>query len=154
MGELADREIEESIRRFLAADSRVDTGEVDVAVEDRTVYLSGAVDTAAERQAILEDVRAAAYVEDVVEQLRLRNYIERTDDELTEAVKHALSRDLAVDAGPVGVSAVGGVVTLSGHVESYSQKNTAEDVAWWTPGVTDVVSRLQVEEEIPADLKE
>jgi osmotically-inducible protein OsmY len=156
MGELADRGMEESIRRFLAADSRVDIAEVEVSVEDRTVYLSGAVDGAAERQAILEDVRAAARIDDVVDQLVLRNFVQRTDDELKEAVRHALARDISVNAGLVSVDARAGEVALSGFVDSYAQKNSVEDVAWWTPGVTNVVNRLEVADEsgIPADLKE
>ena len=154
MGELADREMEESIRRFLTADSRVDMTEVDVCVEDRTALLSGTVDSAAERQAVVEDVRAAGRVEDIVDQLVLRNYVERTDQELREAVRNALARDIAVNAELVLVEAREGEVALSGHVDSYSQKTAAEDVAWWTPGVTNVVSHLEVEDEPPADLKE
>jgi len=103
MGELADREMEESIRRFLTADSRVDMTEVDVCVENRTVHLSGTVDSAAERQAVLEDVGAAARVEDIVDQLVLCNYVERTDEELKEVVRHALARDIAVNAELVSV---------------------------------------------------
>lgn len=154
MGELADRSMEESIRRFLAADSRVDMTEVDVCVEDRTALLCGTVDSAAERQAVLEDVRAAARVEDIVDQLVLRNYVERTDEELREAVRNALARDIAVNAKLVLVEAREGEVALSGCMDSYSQKTAAEDVAWWTPGVTNVVSHLEVEDEPPADLKE
>lgn len=156
MGELADRGMEESIRRFLAADSRVDIAEVEVSVEDRTVFLSGAVDGAAERQAVLEDVRAAARIDDIVDQLVLRNFVKRTDDELREAVRHAFARDISVDTQLVSVDARGGEVVLSGFVDSYAQKNSVEDVAWWTPGVTNVVNRMEVADEsgIPADLKD
>lgn len=154
MNALADRQIEESIRRFLAADSRVDTGEVDVHVEDRTVFVSGSVDSAAERQAVLDDIRAAVGVQDVVDDLILRNYIERTDEELTEIVRHSLARDSSVGPSSILVQASKGAVTLSGQVESHSLKHAAEDVAWWTPGVTNVVSHLEVGDEIAADLKE
>ena len=154
MGEMADREIEELARECIIADSRVDIGEIDVNVRDRIVYLSGKVDSAAERQAITEDISIIPGVIDVVDQLVLRNYVERTDDELREAVKHALARDIAVDASPVTVEAEEGKVVLRGHVDSYAQKNNAEDVAWWTPGVTEVISHLEVEEDIPADLKD
>ena len=44
-----------------------------------------------------EDVETAARVEGVVNQITLRNYIERTDEELREAVRHALIRDASVD---------------------------------------------------------
>lgn len=154
MAAVTDLGMEESIRRFLTADSRVDISEVEVRVEDGTAYLSGTVDSAAERQAIVEDVRAAARIDDVVDQLALRNYVERTDGELIEAVRHALVRDIAVQPAPIRVDARNGEIVLSGHVDSYARKNAVEDVAWWTPGVTAVVSHLEVEDEIPADLKE
>jgi len=154
MNPLSDSEIEEAARRALLADTRVDVREVDVCVEEGTAFLTGAVDSAAERKAVLEDVRAVHGVKDVVDGLVLRNYVERTDEELREAVRHALVRDIAVGVDRIAVEAAGGQVTLSGMVDSHSQKNAAEDVAWWTPGVTDVVSRLQVEDEIPADLKD
>ena len=154
MNPLSDREIEESVRRALRADTRVDAGEVEVHLEDGTAFLTGAVDSAAERQAALEDAKAAAGVRDVVDGLVLRNYIERTDDELRKAVRHALARDIAVSTDLISVEAGDGRITLSGMVDSYSEKNAAEDVAWWTPGVTHVVSRLEVEDEIPADLKD
>lgn len=154
MNPLLDREIEGAIHQVLLADSRVDVGEVVVLVEDKTVFLTGTVDSAAERQAILEDVGTVAHVNDVVDNLVLRNYVERTDHELTEAVKHALGRDIVVDSAPIHVEAIKGEVILSGHIDSYAQKSAAEDVAWWTPGVTNVISHLVVEDEIPADLKE
>lgn len=154
MNPLIDSEIEEAARAALLADTRVDVREVDVCVEDGTVFLTGAVDSAAEREAALEDVRAVHGIKDVVDGLVLRNYVERTNDELREAVRHALVRDIAVGADRITVEAASGQVTLSGTVDSHSQKNAAEDVAWWTPGVTNVVSQLRVEDEIPADLKE
>ncbi len=154
MNPLSDREIEESVRRTLSADTRVDAREVDIHVEDATAFLTGAVDSAAERLAAIEDVRATHGVTDVVDGLVLRNYIERTDEELREAVRHALARDIAVSTDRISVEASDGRVTLNGMVDSYSEKNDAEDVAWWTPGVTDVVSHLEVEDEIPADLKD
>ena len=48
-----------------------------------------------------------------------------------------------MDARPIRVEARGGVVSLSGRVASYAQKSAAENVALWTPGVVDVISRLE-----------
>jgi len=154
MSPLTDREIEELARQALRADTRVDTGEVDVHVEDGTAFLTGAVDSAAERLAVVEDLEATRGVQDVVDDLVLRNYVERTDEELREAVRHALARDMSVNLELISVEASSGRVTLTGKVDSYSEKNAAEDVAWWTSGVTEVVSHLEVEDEIPADLKD
>jgi len=151
---MSDREVEELVRQCLATDSRVDEGEVEVCVEDGTVFLAGAVDSAAERQAAIEDAESTVGVRDIAARLTLRNYVERTDQELREAVRHALARDIAVNTQRVSVEAGDGQVTLNGMVDSCSEKHAAEDVAWWTPGVTNVISHLQVEDEIPADLKE
>lgn len=142
--------------RLLRDDTRVDRSEIEVHVEEETVYLTGTVDSAAERQAVQEDVQAVAPAGSIVNQITLRNYVERTDDELREAVRHALIRDVSVDVGPIDVAAKDGEITLSGIVQSRAQRNAAEDVAWWTPGVTNVTSRLQVESEseTPLDLKD
>lgn len=155
MNQLGDREIEQSIRRFINNDPRIDSSEVDINVQDGVVYLSGRVDSAAERRAAQEDIRASTEVRGIVDQLSVRNFIERTDDELKEAVRHALIRDISVDAEPITVEAHQGNVTLSGRVESYSQKTAAEDVAWWTPGVMEVTSHLEVEDssQMPEDMK-
>lgn len=141
---LRDRDLAERINEALRADSRVDAGEVDVRVEQGVVYLMGMVDSAAERRAAQEDAEAAAGAGRVVDMLTLRNFIERTDEELSAAVRQAVVRDISVSAPGVAVDARDGVVTLSGPVDSYAQKSAVENIAWWTPGVTDVVSHLQV----------
>ena len=140
-----DRDMEQRIYLALKNDSRIDQSEIAVRVENNVVYLSGEVDSAAERQAAMEDVEASTFGEIIVEEVRLKNYVERTDDELKQSVKQALVRDLEADHAPVSVDARDGVITLSGRVGSFSQKSVVENIAWWTPGVTDVVSYLQVD---------
>ncbi|MCL5104658.1 MAG: BON domain-containing protein [Armatimonadetes bacterium] len=138
-----DRKVEELVTSVLSKDSRIDFSEIKVKVENGVVYLSGTVDSAAERRAAQEDLESAPPVETVVDQLTLRNFIERTDEELAESVRRALIRDITLDARQIKVEATGGVVTLSGRVESYAQKSAAENVALWTPGVVDVISHLE-----------
>jgi len=147
-----DSIVEELARRTLKSDSRVDVSEIQVRVQDGIVYLSGTVDSAAERRAAREDLMSAPEFEQVVDELKLRNYIERTDDELREAVKRALIRDIDIDSRGIAIEAKRGAVTLGGHVPSYAQKLEAETVVWWTPGVTEVMNRLQVDGQTePAD---
>ena len=145
MSVLNEQEIGEQVARVFAADSRIDPGEIEVRVENGVVYLSGAVDSAAERRAAEEATQSVPAVDGVVNNLGLRNFVERTDHELAEAVRRSLARDIAVDAGPVLVEARQGVVTLGGCVSSYRQKSAAENIAWWTPGMTDVVSEIEVD---------
>lgn len=156
MSQVTDREMESAIQLYLRNDSRVDDREVDVHVEEGTVYLTGRVDSAAERQAVQEDIQAAAHVEDMVNQITLRNFVERSDEELKEEVKHALMRDDSIDVRQIEIGTNNGEVALRGTLDSFAQKTEAEDVVWWTPGVTNVISHLEVQAEslIPDDLQD
>ena len=139
-----DREIEELIDKALSRDSRVDRGEIEVRVESGVAYVSGTVDSAAERRAAQEAIESTP-VDRVVDTVTLGNFVERTDEELKAAVERALARDIAVDCSPISVHAEDGVIVMAGKVSSSAQKYAAEDVAWWTPGVTDVISHLEVD---------
>ncbi|MCE5323674.1 BON domain-containing protein [bacterium] len=140
-----DRQIEEQVTVTLRNDSRIDLSEISVHVDDGVVYLTGTVDSAAEKKAAWEDLQAATGIDRVVDELVIRNYIDRSDEELRHSVKQFLIRDIDVDANPIDVEARDGVVTLKGRVASYAQKVEAECVAWWIPGVTDVISHLEVD---------
>lgn len=67
-----------------------------------------------------------------------------TDIDLRSAVQKELDWEPSIDAGEIGVTANHGVVTLSGHIESYPQKHRAEEVAIHVRGVQAVVSDLEV----------
>jgi osmotically-inducible protein OsmY len=148
MVRLIDSKVEELIKRSLQSDSRIDLSEIHVRVEDGIAYLSGMVDSAAERRAARENLQSTQQIERIVDELQLRNYVERTDPELRESVRQALIRDIDVDIRPIKVEAQNGVVTLTGKVDSYSQKTAAENIAWWTPGVTEVIDRMELDGKI------
>jgi osmotically-inducible protein OsmY len=57
------------------------------------------------------------------------------DDKMRECVITQLDREPSITAPGIGVSVEDGVVTLSGHVESYSQKVAAAEAAMRVPGV-------------------
>lgn len=137
--------MQELIVSNLKRDSRIDIRELDVRVDNGIVYLSGSLDSAAERRAVQEDIMLTVEPDRLADSTTLRNFVERTDEELKFSVLRVLARDIVLDARYVEVAANDGIVTLSGHVSSYAQKSDVETVAWWTPGVVDVVSRLLVD---------
>jgi hyperosmotically inducible protein len=140
-----DAELEEQISAALRGDSRVDLTEISVRVEGGTVHLAGMVDSAAERKAAQEDAETIVARDKIVDRLTLRDFVERTNEELVEEVRHAMKRSLDLDTVDVALEADQGVVTLQGRVRSFAQKLAVENIVWWTPGVTDAVSRLQVD---------
>nr|WP_294514732.1 BON domain-containing protein [uncultured Rhodopila sp.] len=67
------------------------------------------------------------------------------DKQLQQAVLAELGWDPSVTAAHIGVSANAGVVTLSGHVETYAEKQAAETAARRVRGVKAVAEEIQVE---------
>ena len=67
-----------------------------------------------------------------------------SDRELREAVEEALDWEPVINAKRIGVSAKDGVVTLTGHADSFPQKREAERVAGLVPGVRAVACELQI----------
>lgn len=66
------------------------------------------------------------------------------DEELRESVCERLADEDELDTSEVIVTALSGVVTLDGHVNSRREKYLAEDIAADTYGVDDVVNRIHV----------
>jgi osmotically-inducible protein OsmY len=67
-----------------------------------------------------------------------------SDRDLREAVEDALDWEPIVNAKRIGVSAKDGVITLTGHVDSFPQKREAEKVAGLVSGVKAVACELEV----------
>jgi osmotically-inducible protein OsmY len=67
-----------------------------------------------------------------------------TDMELKKNVETELSYEPSVHAAAIGVSAKGGIVTLSGYTESYWERFAAERAASRVNGVKAVVNELEV----------
>jgi osmotically-inducible protein OsmY len=66
------------------------------------------------------------------------------DSQLQQAVLAEFGWEPSVTAGHIGVTANAGVVTLSGHVDSYAQKHAAETAARRVKGVKAVAEEIEV----------
>lgn len=69
----------------------------------------------------------------------------KTDTEIKSDVQDELDWDPAVTATAIGVIVNNGVVTLAGHLRSYTEKLAAERAAQRVAGVRAVVSEMQVQ---------
>jgi osmotically-inducible protein OsmY len=67
------------------------------------------------------------------------------DSSLQKAVLAELAWEPSVTAAHIGVTAKGGVVTLSGHVESFVEKHAAESAARRVKGVRAVAEEIEVQ---------
>ena len=84
--------------------------------------------------------------------------VKRADGEILADVRQSLVWDSYLDADRIHVQVDGGVVTLTGTVDSAIEKRLAGDEAWDTLGVVDVHNDLELKrakgteaERVPAD---
>jgi osmotically-inducible protein OsmY len=75
----------------------------------------------------------------------------KTDAELQQDVMNELKWEPTIKAAEIGVGVKDGVVTLSGYVDSYVKKWTAERAAARVSGVRAVAEGIQVR--LPGSLK-
>ena len=66
------------------------------------------------------------------------------DSQLQQDVLAEFKWEPSVTAGHIGVTAKHGVITLSGHVDSYAQKHAAETAARRVKGVKGVAEEIEV----------
>jgi osmotically-inducible protein OsmY len=65
-------------------------------------------------------------------------------EDIKTGIENALIRSAQVDASRIKVSVEGDRVTLSGTVRSWAEKYEAEQAAWRSPGVTEVINKIEV----------
>lgn len=71
---------------------------------------------------------------------------QRSDERLTEDINERLTYDDDIDASDVSVNVASGEATLTGTVNSRSEKRRAEDLADDVPGITHVQNNLRVKQ--------
>jgi hyperosmotically inducible protein len=136
----------------LLADGDTPALDVNVDTRDGVVTLFGIVPSAAAKQAAEADARKVSGVKDVRNDLQVvadakRDAVDAQDDEIAKGVEQSLAKSERVDEDGIDVSVKGGVVRLTGTVDSESDRLAAGFVARSTPGVRAVlVEDLQVEE--------
>ncbi len=142
-----DEFIKQEVVDHLIWDTSVNANDVFVSVADGIVQLSGVVPT---HTAKIAAEKNAYRVADVV---RVENIIEVEfpegikipgDTEITNMIDSKLLWNDQIDATNIDVETLNGIVTLTGSVNSYWEKNLATDLAFATKGVLQVDNKLTV----------
>lgn len=181
------REIPDAVRRAFNAEPRLGPSfKLDrVAVEsDGALALEGVVKSLAQKKLALLRAAAASGAGGIVDRLRIAPAAEITDGAIRARLRTSFAEDAdfadldiredtAVGAvatrfapvagaggearGRIDIEVDGGVVTLNGYVPTLVRKRLAGAMAWWMPGVRDVVNGLVVrpaEEDGPDRIEE
>jgi VCBS repeat-containing protein len=115
---------------------------VTVTVRHGFLTIEGEVEWMYQKDAAESAVKSLRGVRGVSNLIRISQTA--TQIEVLARIEQALERMAAVDASSVRVEASDGIVTLSGTVRTWAEREEAERAVWCSPGVTRVENRLTV----------
>lgn len=141
---LSDEAIAIAVSTRLQAAPSVPYDRLDVETQDGIVELSGTVSHLLAKDRALRLAQTIKGVRAVVDRISVDPDVTYTDEKLGRHVKLALARDPAADSYQVEVTVRDGVVTLTGQVDSWAERNLAEEVVKRVRGVREVESRVTV----------
>jgi osmotically-inducible protein OsmY len=147
-----DAALKADVLRFFQESADVDPSEIEVSVSDGVVTLGGCVEAVPEKRRAREIAETTPGVKMVEDEMRVRNFVERGDDELKSAIVNHLSRDAWVESIPtLEIYVSGGEVRLEGTCKTWAERHTIAQAVWWVPGVRNVENLIHPTEE-PQDI--
>lgn len=142
----SDSSLQQRVIRELAWDTRIDATDVGVEVDDGVVTLTGTVGSWAKKLAAQDAAHRVAGVHDVANdiQVRIPGAAGGTDTEIAQAIRAALEWNVMVPDERIETTVSNGVVTLTGNVDFWTQRQDAERVVRDLAGVRAVVNKIEV----------
>ena len=141
--EMTDQQITRAVDHALLTDSALLNNQIDTKVNEGIVTLSGTANNLMTKERATKIAETIRGVRGVVNTIALKT-ISRSDDEIRKDVKSALFYDAATDSYELTPAVKDGVVTLSGTVQSYLEKQLAVHVAKGVKGVKEVKDSITV----------
>ncbi len=141
---MTDREIENHLNDAFSQEPTLKQTTIRVEVRDGCVDLEGIVPSLCHKRIAGVLAWWVPGSRDVINSLEVVPPEEDSDDEVVEALRLVLEKDSLVDATRIGISSKDWVVTLTGTVNSESERDAAEDDAWYIWGVNDVINNIEV----------
>ena len=143
-----DAQLQQDVMNELKWDPSV-KATIRVDAKDGVVTLSGYVDSYSKKWAADHTAARVFGVKAVAEeiQVRLPSSLKRPDESIARAASNALEWNDAVPHDRVKVQVQNGLVTLSGEVDSWYQKNAAENAVRHLVGVVSVSNEITIKPE-------
>jgi osmotically-inducible protein OsmY len=142
---LSDRSISDAVENELQADPFVSAPWIDIATQDGIVTLSGRVDNLQAKRRATRITETVKGVRAVINTIEVQPIVPRTDKELRDDIEMALLADPATDAFKIDVAVEDKVVTLSGTVNSWQEKELCAKIARGVKGVEELKNGILFE---------
>jgi len=113
-------------------------------IEKGAVRLEGQVTWNFQRTAAEHAVHRLTGVVAVHNSITLKPQSQASAAQVKDNVQAALHRHATANAKSIHIETLGGKVTLTGHASSWQSIEDAESAAWAAPGVTEVVTQVQL----------
>jgi len=139
----SDADIARSAEQVLGWTTSVPEGSIKVMVENGFITLRGSVGWQFQRLAAAASVRFLMGVTGVSDLITIKPTISMKA--VKEDIEVALKRSAVADAKKIHVAVNGSDITLTGKVQSWSERETAVQTAWGTPGVVHVHDKMTLD---------
>ena len=155
---ISDEMITQAVIRELKHYPEVPSNKIEVASLDDIVTLTGDVNNLLASEKAEEIVSIVRGVEGVINQLRVKSE-EVSDENLKKNIEAMFYHDPVVERYEIDVFTDNGHVLLAGIVDSWGEKQLAEDIAKYVKGVVSVENQIRISykenrsnDEIKADI--
>jgi osmotically-inducible protein OsmY len=142
---IADQKIKNAIETEYQFDHAVNNNNVNIEVTDGIAELTGTVSNIKAKKRAANIAQMVKGVRSVSNRIDVLPMVTLGDKDIQSKVVYELINDPATESYEVNVSALDGIVTLTGEVDSYREKKLAENVAQTVIGVKQVLNNIEIE---------
>lgn len=143
LGLRSDADIAADIQTALALDYQVPDELISISVLNGFVTLTGNVNWYYQRDAAEADVAMIKGVQGIDDEITV-NQEGASAGDIAAGIDQAFARNAELYDDDIDVTTDGSNVTLSGTVATLDEYDMAEDIAWMSPGVTNVTNEIAV----------
>jgi len=129
------------VQTKLILEDAIPSHKIDVSTVNGVVTLSGSVDSYYAKLEAEDAAESVKGVLAVINNIDVKPFV-RLDSQIRGDVISALVADPVAESFEIDVSVQDGIVTLTGKVDSYTEKSVAEKIAEGVKGVADVKNEL------------
>ena len=146
---MTDSQLRQDIIEELEFDPSFSGEHIGVAVDRGIVTLGGHVNSYAEKLAAIAATRRVKGVHAIAENIEVHlPYQKEADDQIAKRAYDILSWDVLLPPNAVNVLVHEGWLTLSGNVNSYFEKTSAEDDVRKLPGIRGITNMIAIKPNI------